>query len=102
MELTPREKDKLLIFMVALLADRRIAAQGVKLNCPEAVAYLSAALLEGACDALGNRPSSAPSRPWSQRAECSPQRRWAPDASIPGTGRWHADLVLRGPPEVTA
>ena len=46
---TPREKDKLLIFTAALLAERRMA-RGVKLNYPEAVAYLSAAILEGARD----------------------------------------------------
>ena len=49
MELTPREKDKLLIFTAALLAERRMT-RGVKLNYPEAVAYLSAAILEGARD----------------------------------------------------
>ena len=49
MELTPREKDKLLIFTAALLAERRLA-RGVKLNYPEAVAYISAAILEGARD----------------------------------------------------
>ncbi|GMV54610.1 MAG: urease subunit gamma [Betaproteobacteria bacterium] len=49
MELTPREKDKLLIFTAALVAERR-RARGLKLNYPEAVAYLSAALLEGARD----------------------------------------------------
>ena len=49
MELTPREKDKLLIFTAALLAQRR-KARGLKLNYPEAVAYLSAAILEGARD----------------------------------------------------
>jgi urease subunit gamma len=49
MELTPREKDKLLIFTAALLAERRMA-RGVKLNYPEAVSYLSAAILEGARD----------------------------------------------------
>jgi urease subunit gamma len=49
MNLTPREKDKLLIFTAALLAERRLA-RGVKLNHPEAVAYLTAALLEGARD----------------------------------------------------
>jgi urease subunit gamma/beta len=48
-ELTPREKDKLLIFTAALLAERR-KARGLKLNYPEAVAYLSAAILEGARD----------------------------------------------------
>ena len=49
MELTPREKDKLLIFTAALLAERRMA-RGLKLNYPEAVAYLSAAVMEGARD----------------------------------------------------
>lgn len=47
MELTPREKDKLLIFTAALLAERRLA-RGLKLNYPEAVALISAAILEGA------------------------------------------------------
>lgn len=47
MELTPREKDKLLIFTAGLLAERR-KARGMKLNYPEAVAYISAAILEGA------------------------------------------------------
>jgi urease subunit gamma len=46
-ELTPREKDKLLIFTAGLLAERR-KGKGLKLNYPEAVAYISAALLEGA------------------------------------------------------
>jgi urease subunit gamma len=49
MELTPREKDKLLIFTAALLAERRMA-RGLQLNYPEAVAYLSAAVMEGARD----------------------------------------------------
>ena len=49
MELTPREKDKLLLFTAALLAERRMG-RGLKLNYPEAVAYLSAAILEGARD----------------------------------------------------
>jgi urease subunit gamma len=49
MELTPREKDKLLLFTAALLAERR-KARGVKLNYPEAVAYISGAVLEGARD----------------------------------------------------
>jgi urease subunit gamma len=49
MELTPREKDKLLLFTAALLAERR-RARGLKLNYPEAVAYISAAILEGARD----------------------------------------------------
>ncbi|MEA3194049.1 MAG: urease subunit gamma [Betaproteobacteria bacterium] len=47
MELTPREKDKLLVFTAALLAERR-KARGLKLNYPEAVAFISAALMEGA------------------------------------------------------
>jgi urease subunit gamma len=49
MELSPREKDKLLLFTAALLAERR-KARGVKLNYPEAIAYISAAILEGARD----------------------------------------------------
>jgi urease subunit gamma/beta len=49
MELTPREKDKLLLFTAALVAERR-KARGLKLNYPEAVAYISAAILEGARD----------------------------------------------------
>jgi len=49
MELTPREKDKLLLFTAALLAERR-RARGVKLNYPEAVAFISAAIMEGARD----------------------------------------------------
>jgi len=49
MELTPREKDKLLIFTAGLLAERR-KARGLKLNYPEAVAYISAAIMEGARD----------------------------------------------------
>jgi urease subunit gamma len=47
MELSPREKDKLLLFTAALLAERR-KNKGLKLNYPEAVAYISAAIMEGA------------------------------------------------------
>ena len=47
MELTPREKDKLLLFTAALLAERR-KDKGLKLNYPEAMAYISAAIMEGA------------------------------------------------------
>lgn len=47
MELTPREKDKLLLFTAALVAERR-RARGLQLNYPEAVALISAAVLEGA------------------------------------------------------
>jgi urease subunit gamma len=49
MDLAPREKDKLLIFTAALLAERR-KARGLKLNYPEAVAFISAGVLEGARD----------------------------------------------------
>jgi urease subunit gamma len=49
MNLTPREQDKLLIFTAGLVAERRLA-RGLKLNHPEAAAFLSAALLEGARD----------------------------------------------------
>src|SRR3977135_2555506 len=49
MELTPREKDKLLIFPAGLVAERR-KARGLKLNYPEAVALISAAIMEGARD----------------------------------------------------
>ncbi|HAX46515.1 MAG: urease subunit gamma [Nitrospinaceae bacterium] len=49
MELTPREKDKLMVFTAGLVAERRLA-RGVKLNYPEAVAYISAAILEAARD----------------------------------------------------
>ena len=49
MELTPREKDKLLIFTAGLLAERR-RARGLKLNDPEAVALISCVILEGARD----------------------------------------------------
>lgn len=49
MELTPREKDKLLVFTAGLLAERR-RARGLKLNYPEAVALISCAILEGARD----------------------------------------------------
>ncbi len=49
MQLTPREKDKLLLFTAALLAERR-KNRGLKLNYPEAVALISAAIMEGARD----------------------------------------------------
>jgi urease subunit gamma len=49
MELTPREKDKLLVFTASLVAERR-RARGLKLNYPEAVALITAALIEGARD----------------------------------------------------
>jgi urease subunit gamma len=49
MDLTPREKDKLLIFTAGLLAERRLA-RGLKLNVPEAIALITCAILEGARD----------------------------------------------------
>jgi urease subunit gamma len=49
MDLTPREKDKLLIFTAALLAERR-RARGLKLNYPETIAFITAQILEGARD----------------------------------------------------
>lgn len=49
MQLTPREKDKLLLFTAGLLAERR-KARGLKLNYPEATAFISAAIMEGARD----------------------------------------------------
>ncbi len=52
MELSPREKDKLLLFTAGLVAERR-KQRGLKLNYPEAMAYLSCALLEGARDGRG-------------------------------------------------
>jgi len=49
LELTPREKDKLLVFTAALVAERRLA-RGLQLNYPEATALITAAILEGARD----------------------------------------------------
>jgi urease subunit gamma len=51
MELTPREKDKLLIFTASLVAERR-RARGLKLNYPESIALITAAIMEGARDGL--------------------------------------------------
>jgi len=49
MDLLPREKDKLLLFTAALLAERRLG-RGLKLNYPETIAYLSMIIMEGARD----------------------------------------------------
>ncbi|MFE8146747.1 urease subunit gamma [Brenneria goodwinii] len=49
MELTPREKDKMLLFTAGLVAERRLA-RGLRLNYPEAVALIGAAIMEGARD----------------------------------------------------
>lgn len=67
MDLTPREKDKLLIFTAGLVAERRLA-RGVKLNYPETIAYISAALLEGARRAHGGRPDALWHHPAQSRA----------------------------------
>ena len=55
MELTPREKDKLLLFTAALVAERRLA-RGLKLNYPESVALISAFIMEGARDGKSVAP----------------------------------------------
>lgn len=68
MELTPREKDKLLLFTAALLAERRLA-RGIKLNYPEAVAYLSAQILEGARDGRSVAELMSAGRGWLAREQ---------------------------------
>ena len=68
MELTPREKDKLLIFTAALLAERR-KARGLKLNYPEAVAFISAAILEGARDGQSVAELMSAGTTWLKREE---------------------------------
>jgi hypothetical protein len=105
-------------------------ARGAKLNYPEAVAYLSATILEGARDGrtvaefmsrgatlltrddvMGELADLALWKPAFFSAKPAMVAKGGmiaaaamgdPNASIPGTGRWHADAVLRGPPEVTA
>ena len=68
MDLTPREKDKLLIFTAALLAERR-RARGLKLNYPEAVALISAAVMEGARDGRSVAELMSEGRTWLTRAD---------------------------------
>ncbi|WP_107852247.1 urease subunit gamma [Oceanimonas marisflavi] len=68
MELSPREKDKLLLFTAALLAERRLA-RGLRLNYPEAVAYLSAAIMEGARDGRTVAELMGEGRTWLSRAQ---------------------------------
>ena len=68
MDLTPREKDKLLIFTAALLAERR-RARGVKLNHPEAVAFISAAIMEGARDGKTVAALMSEGKTWLARAD---------------------------------
>jgi urease subunit gamma len=68
MDLTPREKDKLLIFTAALLAERR-RARGLKLNVPEAQAYLSAQILEGARDGKTVAQLMAEGKTWLTRGD---------------------------------
>ena len=84
MELTPREKDKLLLFTAGLLAERR-KARGLKLNYPEAVALISAAIMEGARDgrtvaelmAYG-RTLLTRERSWTAWPRWSMKYRWRP------------------------
>jgi urease subunit gamma len=68
MELTPREKDKLLIFTAALLAERR-KGRGLKLNYPEAVAFISAAIMEGARDGRSVAELMSAGTTWLRRDE---------------------------------
>ena len=78
MELNPTEKDKMLIFTAGLVAERR-KARGLKLNYPEAVAFISAALLEGARDGMS-----------------------VAELMHYGTTRLSKDEVMEGVPEVIA
>ena len=66
MDLTPREKDKLLIFTAGLLAERR-RARGLKLNYPEAVALISATVMEGARDGKSVAELMSEGRSWLTR-----------------------------------
>ena len=68
MDLTPREKDKLLVFTAALLAERR-KARGLKLNYPEAVAFISAAIMEGARDGKSVAALMSEGKTWLTRAD---------------------------------
>jgi urease subunit gamma len=84
MELTPREKDKLLIFTAALLAERR-KARGLKLNYPEAVALISASIMEGARDGMSVAALMSEGKTLLTRAdvmdgiaELIPRSRWKP------------------------
>ncbi|MCC4263007.1 urease subunit gamma [Oceanimonas baumannii] len=68
MELSPREKDKLLLFTAALLAERRLA-RDLRLNYPETVAYLSAAVMEGARDGRTVAELMGEGRTWLTREQ---------------------------------
>lgn len=68
MHLTPAEKDKLLIFTAFLLAERR-KAKGLKLNYPEAVAYISAMVLEGAREGRTVAELMSEGNTWLTRAD---------------------------------
>ena len=68
MDLTPREKDKLLIFTASLLAERR-RARGLKLNHPEAIALISAAIMEGARDGKTVAALMSEGKTWLTRAD---------------------------------
>ena len=71
MDLTPREKDKLLVFTAALLAERR-RARGLQLNVPEAIALITAHVLEGARDGLTVAQLMAQGREVLTRADVMP------------------------------
>ncbi|MDE1513665.1 MULTISPECIES: urease subunit gamma [Vibrio] len=63
MELSPRDKDKLLLFTAALVAERRLA-KGIKLNYPEASAYIAAAIMEGAREGKSVAQLMSEGRTW--------------------------------------
>ncbi|MBD3658645.1 MULTISPECIES: urease subunit gamma [Marinobacter] len=71
MELTPRDKDKLLLFTAALLAERR-KAKGLKLNYPEAIALISAEIIEGAREGRSVADMMAAGREVLSRADVMP------------------------------
>ena len=69
MQLTPREKDKLLIAMAAEVARKRLA-RGVKLNHPEAIALITDTVVEGARDGRSGGHGNEPRRVGRNRAQC--------------------------------
>ena len=85
MELTPREKDKLLIFTAGLLAERR-KARGLKLNYPEAVALISAAVMEGAAVGAGAGGPGISGQAWRTRGHAAMSRVFHDEASVPYLG----------------
>ena len=89
MELTPREKDKLLLFTAALVAERRLA-RGVILNYPEAVAYISAAIMEGARDGRSVAEMMSYGRTLLTREQVMP-------IAATGLSRWVRTITLPRP-----